>query len=74
MALNKQNLINDLKTFLNRNVKQEDREKSITDFATGLADIIDSYVRSQTITVAGIVTAGSPATQTQTIPVTATIS
>ncbi len=67
-------LTNDLKAFLNRNVKQEDKEQSINDFASGLADIIDSYIRSQTITVTGIVTAGSPATQTQTLPVTATIN
>ncbi len=67
-------LTNDLKAFLNRNVKQEDKEQSINDFASGLADIIDSYIRSQTIIVTGIVTAGSAITQTQTLPVTATIN
>ncbi|MDX9703937.1 MAG: hypothetical protein RBU23_12975 [Candidatus Auribacterota bacterium] len=39
-----------------------------------LADEIDTYVRSMTITVAGVVTAGSATTQSQTVPVTATIS
>ena len=44
------------------------------DFADKLASAFDSYIKSATITVIGVVTAGSATTQTQTVPVTATIS
>ena len=72
MALNKPSLKTDLKTL----VQHMRTKHKVSDdvFAQGLADIIDAYVRSQTITITGITTAGSAAAQTQTAPVVATIT
>ena len=71
MALNKAALKSNLESKIKAvNLQQEDVPSKIAQI---LADEIDAYVRSQTITVSGIVTAGGPATQTQTVPVTATI-
>ena len=74
MALNKGTLKADIKSLLTSNAESEDKTQSLEYFSSGLADIIDGYVKSQTITVSGVVTVGSAATQTQTAPVTATIS
>jgi len=49
-------------------------DKTIDETADALATAIDEYIRSMTITVAGIATAGTAAAQTQVSPVTATIS
>ena len=45
-----------------------------SDFADKLATAIDKYIKSATITVAGIQTTGNQAAQSQTAPVTATIN
>lgn len=72
MALIKANLKNEIKGILTdmRNKEQVSDEV----FAEKLSTAIDGYIKSATITVAGVVTVGSAATQTQTAPVTATIS
>ncbi|MBC8376981.1 MAG: hypothetical protein H8E26_13125 [FCB group bacterium] len=49
-------------------------EKSVSETADALAAAIDDYIKSMTITVAGVATAGSPAAQLQTAPVIATIT
>ncbi len=49
-------------------------EKTKSETAEELATAIDDYLRSMTITVAGITTAGTAAAQTQTAPVIATIT
>lgn len=48
----------------------DDPEKTKSDFAQGLADIIENAIKSATITipVGTIITAGSPTTQTQSAP------
>ena len=71
MALDKTKLEADIKT-LAKDVLENN--KTSDDFAKGLANLIDAYVRSQTITVSGVVTAGTAFSQTQTAPVTAIIS
>lgn len=74
MALNKGKLVADLKSALNLNREQDDPDKAVEDLAKALADAFESYVKSGkvTVTVQGIITAGSPSTQTQTAPVIAT--
>ncbi len=72
MPLNKATLKNQIK-----NLCAEMRTKmEVSDeaYAEKMATIIDDYIKTATITVSGVVTAGSAATQTQTTPVTATIS
>ncbi len=72
MPLNKATLKNQIK-----NLCAEMRTKTeVSDdvYADKLATIIDAYIKTATITVMGVITAGSAATQTQTAPVTATIS
>jgi hypothetical protein len=72
MALNKATLKSNLESKIKGvNLQQEDVPAKMAEI---LADEIDTYVRSMTITVAGVVTAGSATTQSQTVPVTATIS
>lgn len=72
MALNKAGLKSALEAAIKGvDLENEDVPAKIAEI---LADEIDAYIKSATITVAGIVTAGSAATQTQTLPVTATIS
>jgi len=48
--------------------------KSIDETADSLATAIDDYIKSMTITVAGVATAGTAAAQVQTAPVIATIN
>ncbi len=72
MPLNKVTLKSQIK-----NLCAEMRTKTeVSDeaYAEKMATIIDDYIKTATITVAGVITAGSAATQTQTAPVTATIS
>lgn len=69
-----------IKTVLKSGIKQlltdmQTRDSDAMDeFADRLAGLIDTYVKSATITVNGVVTVGSAATQTQSIPVVATIN
>jgi len=49
-------------------------EKSISETADELATAIDDYIKSMTITVSGVATAGSPSAQVQTAPVIASIT
>ena len=51
-----------------------EEEKSVSETADALAAAIDDYIKSMTITVAGVATAGSPSAQMQTAPVIATIT
>ena len=44
------------------------------DYTNAIATAIEKYVKSMTITVTGITTAGSAATQAQVAPVIATIT
>ena len=50
----------------------EDKTQSET--ADEIATAIDDYIKSMTITVAGVATAGTAAAQVQTAPVVATIT
>ena len=59
------NLLSDMKT---------KEEVSDDEFAEKLSTAIDSYIKSATITVSGVVTAGSSSTQTQTSAVIAKIT
>ncbi len=78
MPLNKLDLQNSIESLLEDMVSRtEDPEKARKDFATELSTIIDSYIRSATITVpAGITVQTVPSTGTgATIaPITALIS
>ncbi len=49
------------------------RGDALDTVADKLADAVINAIKSQTITVNGVITVGSPTTQTQTIPVIATI-
>jgi len=69
MPLNKSSLESAIKTAL-----ETSEEKTVDETADAIATAIDDYLRSMTITVAGITTAGSPSAQVQTAPVIATIS
>ena len=76
MALNKSALKAGIKSLAQSIV---DSEGSYDDFADGLATLIDTFVKSGTVTVAAgipVATAGSPAAQTgaTTAPGTGTIS
>ncbi len=69
MPLVKPNLKLALETALTAN-----EEKSISETADALATAIDDYIKSMTITVSGVATAGSPSAQVQTAPVIAELS
>jgi len=69
VPLNKTGLQAAIKTALESN-----KGKTVDETAEALANAIDDYIRSMTITVVGITTVGTAAAQTQTAPVTATIS
>lgn len=49
MALNKAQLANDYKALLNDMKDMTDQEASIEAFSSGLADILDAYLKSATI-------------------------
>jgi translation initiation factor 2 alpha subunit (eIF-2alpha) len=71
MALNKASLKSNLESRIKGiDLQGEDVPAKMAEI---LADEIDTYIKSQTITVNGVITVGSPTTQTQTVPVTATI-
>ena len=72
MPLIKANLKTGIKNLLSEMRAKED--VSDDEFAEKLSTAIDSYIKSATITVSGVVTAGSSATQTQTSPVIAKIT
>ncbi len=61
MALQKEKLKQDIKALLAELVKSEDQNKSMNDFAGGLADIIDAYIKTATVntTVTGICPSGA---------------
>jgi site-specific recombinase len=76
MALVKATLKGEIKTAFTSVMDQADdkRGDALDAVADKLADAVINAIKSQTITVAGVITAGGPATQTQTVPVIATIA
>jgi len=70
MTLVKDSLKEDIKTLLtDLSSRTEDPEKAVDDLAEQLSTIIDSYIKTATITVApgiSVVTVGSATTQTGT--------
>lgn len=73
MSLDPGKLKNDILSLLESQRTQNDDDGGES-FAEGLANIIDAYVKSQTITVNGVATTGSAAAQTQSVAVEAVIS
>jgi hypothetical protein len=69
VPLNKSSLSSAIKSAL-----QTSEDKTVDDTAEAIATAIDDYIRSMTITVAGVTTAGTAAAQTQVAPVTAVIN
>lgn len=69
MPLNKSSLESAIKSAL-----ETTENKTVDETAEELAAAIDDYVKSMTITVAGVTTAGTAAAQVQTTPVVATIT
>ena len=69
MPLNKSNLESAIKSAL-----ETTEDKTIDETAEQIATAIDEYIKSMTITVAGVATAGTAAAQVQTSPVVATIT
>lgn len=69
VPLNKSSLSSAIKSAL-----EISEDKTVNDTAEAMATAIDDYIRSMTITVAGVTTAGTAVTQAQTAPVTATIN
>lgn len=69
MPLNKESLKSAIQAAL-----ASGEDKTIDETADALATAIDEYIRSMTITVAGVATAGTAAAQAQTAPVVATIT
>lgn len=75
MPLVKETLTNNIKGLLNNLVQSEDQEASIDNLATELANIIDTYIKTGTVTVAAgipVATAGSAAAQTGATTATGT--
>ena len=67
MALNKTQLNADIKALLNVMITKTDQAQGIDDFASGLADIIDAYIKTASIsanpaqiTAAGMANTGGP--------------
>jgi len=75
MALVKAAIKGDIKSAFEAVMNQSDdkRGDALDAVADKLADAVISAIKSQTITVSGVITAGSPTTQSQTVPVIATI-
>lgn len=69
MPLNKSSLSSAIKSALDSS-----KDKTADETAAQIATAIDDYLRSMTITVAGVTTAGTAAAQVQTAPVIATIT
>ena len=69
MPLNKSNLESAIKSAL-----ETTENKTVDETASAITTAIDEYVKSMTITVAGVATAGTAAAQVQTAPVVATIT
>lgn len=73
MSLNKNKLKKAIREVTRKLAKLEDQGKAEDIFVDGLANAIEDYVKSGTVsvTVTGITTAGSPSAQTQVTPVPA---
>ncbi len=69
MPLNKSALSTAIKSAL-----ETSENKTVDETAAQIATAIDDYLRSMTITVAGVTTAGTAVAQVQTAPVIATIN
>ncbi len=69
MPLNKSSLESAIKSALDSS-----EDKTVDETAAQIATAIDDYLRSMTITVAGVATAGTAVAQAQTTPVIATIN
>jgi len=69
MPLNKSSLESAIKTALTSS-----EDKTMDETAEQIATAIDEYIKSMTITVAGLATAGTAVAQAQTAPVVATIT
>ncbi len=69
MPLNKSSLESAIKSAL-----ETTENKTVDETAEELAAAIDDYIKSMTITVAGVTTAGTAVNQVQTAPVVATIT
>ena len=66
MPLNKPSLINDIIDVLKKVEKEEkSKEKARMEFAKGIANAVEKYVKSGTVTT-NVVTAGSAVAQTGT--------
>lgn len=76
MALQKGIIKGEIKEAFESVMNQADDKRSVAldQVADKLADAVINAIKSQTITVSGIVTAGSATTQSQTVPVTASIA
>jgi 20S proteasome alpha/beta subunit len=74
MPLNKQILKAALEKALKQGDQKTSSEEATAAVAKALAEAIDEYVKGGTVsvTVQGVITAGSPSTQTQVAPVLAT--
>ena len=69
MPLNKSSLESAIKSAL-----ETTEDKTMDETAAAIATAIDEYIKSMTITVAGVATAGTAVAQVQTAPVLATIT
>ena len=69
MPLNKSSLESAIKSALTSS-----EDKTMDETAEQIATAIDEYIKSMTITVAGLATAGTAVAQAQTAPVVATIT
>lgn len=67
MPLNKQILTEDIKALLNTTKDNVNEVGSIDSYAKGLADIIDTYVKTALVTVTGTSVTGGAVTGTGTI-------
>lgn len=74
MPLNKNKLKTEIRSMIKDLAKLEDQGKAEDIFVNGLANAIEKYVKSGTVSVlvTGVTTAGSAVAQTQAAPVPAT--
>jgi hypothetical protein len=74
MSLNKGKLKADIKNALKSGDNLQDSEEALEKVANAITNAVDSYIKTATVTVTvqGIITTGSPSTQTQVAPVKAT--
>jgi len=69
MPLNKSSLESAIKSAL-----ETTENKTVDETSAAIATAIEDYIKSMTITVAGVTTAGTAVAQVQTAPVIATIN